>query len=153
VLFRSHRRSIAAWIASDADNACRKSPPPLPPLELDVTATEWLTEGATEGVFDGILCCNLTHVAPWPVTEGLMRGAARVLAETGALWLYGPFLRDGRATSEGDARFDATLRARDPALGLRDLDDVTRLAAGEGLRLSDRVDMPANNLFIRFAKA
>lgn len=144
-----HVRSIAAWTAFDAEQAGRKSPSPLPPLVLDVTAHPWPFDAKV----DGILCCNLTHIAPWSVTKALMAGASSILAEGGALWLYGPFLRDGKPTSEGDARFDASLRAEDPSLGLRDLEDVHAAALVEGLKPADIRQMPANNLFIRYTKA
>ncbi|MCR9254803.1 MAG: class I SAM-dependent methyltransferase [Alphaproteobacteria bacterium] len=144
-----HRVSIAAWAAHGRNDAARKSPIPLAPLDLDVTAAAWPLTGPV----DAMLCCNLTHIAPWPVTKGLMAGAARTLVDGGALWLYGPFLRDGKATSEGDARFHATLQGKDPAFGLRDLDAVLAEAARHGLAHDETRAMPANNLFIRFLRA
>ena len=60
--------------------------------------------------------------------------------------MYGPFLRDGVATSDGDARFDASLRASDPAIGYKDLDTVRQWLAHAGLAVLETVDMPANNL-------
>ena len=48
--------------------------------------------------------------------------------------------------------FDASLRARDPAWGIRRLADVIALAADHGLTLAQRVEMPANNLSLVFRK-
>ena len=146
-----HRKSIAAWSAYEQADETRLSQVPLPPLDLDVSAApeSW----SAVGPYDAVFSCNLTHISPWSVTLGLMAGAAYVLKPGGAVWLYGPFFRGGKATSEGDARFDASLRADNPALGYRDLDDVHAAAKAEGLHLDEVVQMPANNLFIRYLKS
>jgi hypothetical protein len=59
--------------------------------------------------------------------------------------LYGPFNRDGRFTSESNQAFDASLRERDPNMGLRD--DQALKALGREHRLSFAAEhaMPANN--------
>ncbi len=46
--------------------------------------------------------------------------------------------------------FDASLRARDPAWGIRKLQDVAEVAAKAGLVLAQRHAMPANNLLLVF---
>jgi SAM-dependent methyltransferase len=118
-----------------------------PPLTLDVTAPSWPVAYA-----DAIVCINMIHIAPWGASEGLMAGAARVLPVAGVLYLYGPYKIDGRHTADSNAAFDAALRARDPAWGVRDLADVTALAGRHGLSLVDTVSMPANNLSVVFRK-
>lgn len=112
-----------------------------PPLVLDAASPSWPVERA-----DAIVAINMVHIAPWAATEGLMAGAARVLPPDGLLYLYGPFILDGAHVSSSNADFDADLRARDPAWGVRAVEDVARIAAAQGLRLVDRVVMPANNL-------
>jgi hypothetical protein len=62
------------------------------------------------------------------------------------LAIYGPFHEHGRPTSEGNAAFDAALRARDPRMGLRDRTAVDDLAATSGFKLQRVVPMPSNNL-------
>ncbi len=57
-------------------------------------------------------------------------------------------MRDGVHTAPSNAAFDASLRARNPAWGVRDLDDVDGLARGHGFELGDDVAMPANNLTV-----
>lgn len=120
----------------------------LPPLELDVTAATWPVAQA-----DAVISINMIHIAPWEAARGLMAGAARVLVPGGVLVLYGPFKEGGRHTAPSNAAFDASLRARDPAWGVRDLEDVAALAARYGIRFSERVAMPANNLTLVFVKA
>jgi hypothetical protein len=136
------RASIAAWIAE------RRLANVAQPLDLDVTRPDWPDDAV--GPFDGLVTVNLLHVAPWAACEGLMAGAARLLAPGAFLFVYGPFMRDGRHNSEGNRQFDRSLRAQDPALGLRDLNDVTDCAAHSGLALEAIVEMPANNRSLVF---
>ena len=139
------RASIAAWIA-DAGLANV-----APPLDLDMTRPDW-HEQAGGGDFDGLVTINLLHVAPWAACEGLMAGAARLLKPGAFLFVYSPFMRDGQHNSEGNRQFDRALRAGDPALGLRDVNDVAACAAHTGLTLEGIVEMPANNRSLIFRK-
>ena len=50
------------------------------------------------------------------------------------------------------ARFDSTLRARDPEWGIRDVNDVKAIASQNGLELEEIVEMPANNKCLLFRK-
>jgi hypothetical protein len=47
-------------------------------------------------------------------------------------------------------RFDEWLKMQDSRYGVRNLEDVCELAADAGLRLTDVVEMPANNLAVLF---
>lgn len=131
-----------------AHRAAAEVPNLLPPLRLDVTAKTWPVSSA-----DFIVCCNMIHIAPWPACEGLIAGAARVLSAGGILHLYGPYTIGGRHTAPSNAAFDADLRARNPAWGIRDLDAVTALAEKCGLSRVETVEMPANNLSVIFRSA
>jgi cyclopropane fatty-acyl-phospholipid synthase-like methyltransferase len=135
------RRSIAAH-AAQAQLANL-----LPPLELDAAAAAWPVTQA-----DAIVSINMIHIAPWSAAEGLMAGAARLLAAGSPLYLYGPFREHGRHTAPSNAAFDESLKARDPAWGVRDLDEVVALASRHGLALSRTVAMPANNLSAVFRR-
>ena len=119
----------------------------LAPLFLDTTAEPWPVAQA-----DAIVCNNMIHIAPWSVTEGLMRGASRILPSGGVLFLYGPYRIEGRHTAPSNEAFDASLRARNPAWGIRDLTDVTLLAVRSGFTLIETVAMPANNLSVIFRR-
>ena len=120
----------------------------LAPLPLDVTAPSW----GLPAEFDAGYCANLLHIAPWEVCGALMRGMSRQLAANGRLCLYGPFIVDDRPTAPSNLAFDADLKARDPAWGLRRLEDVQAEAARAGLALRERVQMPANNLLVLFER-
>lgn len=137
------RASADAWRAADG---CANL---LPPLPLDAAAPEnWPVDHA-----DAMLAINLVHISPWAATEGLTRGAYRLLPTGGALFLYGPYREGEKPLAPSNADFDASLRERDPTWGLRDLDAVVAQAARNGLRLDRRVAMPANNLSLVFRKA
>lgn len=133
--------SIAAWGAESGLPNLR------PPLLLDAAATAWPAEAA-----DAILCINMIHISPWRATEGLMAGAARLLAPGAPLILYGPYRRDGVPTAPSNEAFDASLRERDPAWGLRQLEDVAVLAESAGFGPPGVVEMPANNLSVVFRR-
>jgi SAM-dependent methyltransferase len=119
----------------------------LPPLELDVAAENWPVTRA-----DAVVAINMIHISPWSSTLGLMAGAERVLPPGGMLYLYGPYREAGKPLASSNAAFDQSLRERNPEWGLRELDDVCRLAARHRLELTERVEMPANNLSIVFRR-
>lgn len=136
------RASIAAWAAAAGLPNLR------PALALDVLdEASW-----PEGPFAAVLCINMIHISPWTATEGVMRLAGRVLPVGGLLATYGPYREAEVALAPSNAAFDESLRARDPAWGLRDRDEVAAAAKTQGLALTRRVEMPANNLMLLFRK-
>ena len=92
----------------------------------------------------------MVHISPWTATLGLFAGAARVLSQDATLILYGPYIETQLSTAESNLAFDASLRARNPGWGLRDLDAVKAAAAEAGLAFAERRAMPANNLMLLF---
>ncbi len=132
----AHRASIAAWRAEVG------APNLLPPLHLDVLDPEWPVQRA-----DAVVNINMIHVAPWEATPALFRGAARLLAPGAPLAMYGPYLR-GPDSAPSNLRFSESLRARDPAWGVRELDAVVAEAERAGFALERVVEMPANNLTV-----
>ena len=66
--------------------------------------------------------------------------------------LYGPFHYGGRPTSDSNARFDAMLRARDQASGIRDFEHIRALGGRCGLAVIEDNAMPANNRLLVFKK-
>jgi SAM-dependent methyltransferase len=139
------RASVAAWSRDAGLSNVR------PPLALDVTEAAW--EAQVGAPVDAVVCINVLHIAPWAAAEGLLAGVGRLLGPAGVLFVYGPFKRDGRHTAPSNEAFDASLRARDPRWGVREVADVQRIAAPHGLALRDAIAMPANNLALVFVRA
>jgi hypothetical protein len=119
----------------------------LPPLQLDVTAAQW---PPFTRKFDAIYCANMLHIAPWDACPALMAGASRNLGPGGMLVTYGPYFEHDVPPAASNLAFDASLRARDPAWGIRNLQDVAAAAHRAGLALAQRHEMPANNLLLVF---
>jgi SAM-dependent methyltransferase len=117
------------------------------PIELDVATPAWPITHA-----DAVISINMIHISPWAAAQGLMAGAARLLAPGGVLYLYGPFKENGEHTAPSNAAFDASLRARDPRWGVRDTGEVCKLADDHGFDFVERVAMPANNLSLVFRR-
>jgi len=156
---------LEAWVWQPSDVDARALPaiaariaqsglPNLrPPVRLDVMSTPWPAADAPFAErFDAIFCANMLHIAPPATCAALMQGAARHLQPDGVLITYGPYLEDG-PVAPSNAAFDRSLRARDPAWGIRRLDAVAREAADAGLALRARRPMPANNLLLVFGGA
>ena len=135
------RASIDNWVQSESLGNVRGA------LALDAALDVWPI-----GQADAVLCCNMIHIAPWEAAVGLISGAARLLAEGGILYLYGPYRRDGRHTAPSNEAFDRDLRQRNPAWGVRDLETVAKIAAAQGFTSPEIIDMPANNLSLLFKR-
>lgn len=118
----------------------------LPAIKLDAAA-QWPVEKA-----DAVICINMVHISPWAAAIGLVQGAEKVLPPGGLLYLYGPYFREGIVTAPSNLAFDASLRARDAAWGLRRVEDVIAIADEEGLDFQRLVEMPANNLSLLFRR-
>lgn len=118
-----------------------------PAIELDVTHS---VSPSIEA--DVVICINMIHIAPWPATLGLMRNAAILLPKDGLLYLYGPYRRNGEHTAPTNAAFDADLKTRNPAWGVRDLEAVAAVAADHGFTDPDIEAMPSNNLSLFFRR-
>ncbi len=141
-----HLRSIAAWSAHAGLANVR------PPVRIDLVKADWGLQalGVPTDLL-AIICANVLHIAPWRVAESLFAGAAHHLAGNGRLLIYGPVTRDGAHTAPSNAEFDASLRGANPEWGVRDIGDLHRQAATEGLSLLEVIDMPANNVILVFA--
>ncbi|MBY0564153.1 MAG: DUF938 domain-containing protein [Hyphomonadaceae bacterium] len=120
----------------------------LAPRVIDVCDERWDVD--RDAPFDALVAINMIHISPWAATLGLMAGAARVLKPGGVLFTYGPYMRDRRHTAPSNEAFDASLKARDPHWGVRDVADVEAAARAQALSLDEIVEMPANNLSLVF---
>jgi hypothetical protein len=155
--FASGCSADLTWQPSDPDADSRASingwadtlsvPNVAPALDLDASAATWPIASA-----DAVLCINMIHISPWSAAAGLLRGAAGILPVGGLLYLYGPFRRRDVPMAASNEAFDADLRERNPAWGLRDLDAVMAIAASHGFGPPAIETMPANNLSVMFRR-
>lgn len=134
------------WQASDrAENLPGIRLWGVDPIELDVDG-KW-----PEIAADAVFSANTAHIMSWPQVGRMFGGIGRI-ACVRTFCLYGPFNYGGRHTSESNARFDAMLRGRDPASGLRDIEAIVALATESRLSLREDNPMPANNRLLVFAR-
>jgi cyclopropane fatty-acyl-phospholipid synthase-like methyltransferase len=134
--------AIRAWMAEAA------LPNVFPPVALDIGRAE--TWPFTR--HDAIFSANTLHIASWPEVESLFANLPRVLAAKATVVFYGPFNIGGEFTSPSNAAFDASLRAENPARGIRDLEAVQALAKQAGLVFIEDIPMPANNRCLVFER-
>jgi hypothetical protein len=136
-----------AWQASDvAEHLAGIRLWGVEPIELDVDQP-WPKVDA-----DAVFSANTAHIMSWPQVQRTFAGIAG-MPSLELFCLYGPFSYGGSHTSESNARFDAMLRTRDPASGVRDIDDVKALARRVGMALEEDNAMPANNRLLVFRKS
>ena len=141
----SQNDSLELWTRDHPDRI-------LPPAIVDVATAgpgDWNLPSSAPPV-GAMLCINMTHIAPWSATMGLLHAAADLLAPDGLLFIYGPFKVYGAIEPESNARFDAALRAKDPEWGYREVADIIQEANTLGLTLEEQRAMPANNLMLIF---
>lgn len=131
------RASIDAYLAGAG------LPNTAPALSLDATVEGW---GAAHTGHSLVLLSNLLHLISAPEAEILISEAAKALAPGGLFVVYGPFMRAGELTSEGDRTFHASLTAQDPEIGYKDDFDTMDMMQAAGLEMAQVMEMPANNL-------
>jgi hypothetical protein len=134
------------WQPTDADArmlpalASRVAEAALPnlraPLLLDVMLPQWPVQGPALAQEEQ------------KKFDALMQGAARHLLPGGLLITYGPYFEKDVPPAPSNLAFDEDLRARNPAWGIRRLEDVAAEARRAGLALRERHAMPANNLLL-----
>ena len=119
----------------------------LPPIELDVTIATW-----PDGEYDGLFSANTTHIMSWVAVQSMFSGFGKLLQPGAHCCLYGPFNYGGSFTSNSNRQFDAWLKDRDPASGIRDLEALADLATANGFELEADNEMPVNNRLLVWKK-
>lgn len=117
------------------------------PLALDIS-----DDSAPAQRFDGIFTANTLHIISWPLVKRLFRRLDEFAAQEATLCIYGPFNYQGQFTSASNQAFDASLKCRDPAMGIRHSEDILQLAAAQGFLLQQDIAMPANNRLLWFKR-
>lgn len=142
-----HRASIDAW--RDFYGQVTETA-----IALDA-ASDWANSSTVRQIapLELILSLNVIHISPIAVLQGILGGAAKALAPGGMLAFYGPFTEAGRHTGDGNAMFDARLKADNPDWGLRDTDDICAFGKPLGLAFKALVQMPSNNRLLVLARA
>ena len=143
-----HPTEQSAYLAALSSRVSAEPRPNLhPPIELDVHQSVW-----PEVEVDAVFSANTLHIMSFPAVQCFFEGVGRLLPTQGHLAVYGPFKYQGRYTSVSNQQFDQMLRRRDAASGLRDLDEITPLAAANRLRLVADHDLPAHNRLLVFVR-
>ncbi len=119
------------------------------PVRLDATQTGW---SQTTGPLDLIVLVNLLHLISETEARSVIAEVAKALAPGGVFLLYGPFMRGGELTSQGDERFHESLISTDADIGYKDDFDVIDWAQEAGLETAHVLEMPANNLSLVFSR-
>ena len=117
------------------------------PLSLDVTQSPWPAVSV-----DAVFSANTSHIMHWHEVEAMFEGIGNLLPDRGVFILYGPFNYEQSYNSESNERFDAWLKSRDPESGIRDFEEVDRLAQQAGMELREDYPMPANNRILYWQK-
>ncbi len=143
----SDKASSLFWAIKQRGSDCTNQ---KDPVLIDVSLKEW--HSGNWGLWDVILCINMVHISPWEASEGLFQGAAQHLSPQGKLYLYGPYRFEGKHTSNSNIIFDRSLRARNELWGIRDAEALEELGEKSGLRLQQKIAMPANNFSLVFGR-
>ena len=110
------------------------------PLPLNVLQKNWPLENC-----DGVFSANTSHIMNWQMVKNMFAGVSKILEPKRHFCLYGPFNFNGQYTSDSNEAFDKMLRGRDPNSGLRNFEDLQRMAESQGLSFFKQYDLPANN--------
>ena len=143
-----HRASINAWIQHQGLSQVMPAA-----LNLDVEHRPWPLPQNLQGAVKAVVCINLLHISPASCTDAVLEESALLLPSGAPVIIYGPFRRNGAHTSASNAAFDQSLRERNHQWGLRELNQVTAIAAKAGFKTENVVSMPANNLTLVFQRA
>ena len=129
-----HHPGIRAWVEyAQLDNL-------RAPISLDVRSA-----ALQPASIDGVFSANTAHIMAIDAVAAMFALVASALARGGRFCLYGPFRQYGQFNTSSNAAFDATLRARDGSMGIRDLEQLDDFGSAAGLHRVRLYAMPANN--------
>ncbi|NOQ36292.1 MAG: DUF938 domain-containing protein [Methylococcaceae bacterium] len=109
-------------------------------LALDVAEKNWECEK-----IDALFTANTLHIMSWQEVELFFAGLKKYLSEKAVVCIYGAFNYNGHYSSASNAQFDQWLKARNPQSGIRDFEDIEKLAKSANLKIENDFAMPANN--------
>lgn len=112
----------------------------LPPLELDVRYDD-----VGHLRYDAAFSANTAHIMDESAVEKMFELIGRALVAGGLFCLYGPFRIGGEFNTPSNAAFDASLRQRHAAMGIRDIEALDTFALAAGMQRQRLYAMPSNN--------
>ena len=115
----------------------------LTPLLLDAS-----NPGESDVRYSAVFSANTAHIMNEAQVVNMIAYVAQSLQQRGKFLLYGPFKVDGEFSGDGNKRFDQSLKAQNPAMGIRDLEWIDGLAKPQNLLREKTYAMPANNLLV-----
>ena len=133
--------AIQAWISASGLTNVRQ------PMSLDVRHA-----AAAPDVVDAVFSCNTAHIMCINAVTDMFALVGRVLRPDGVFCLYGPLRVGGRFNTRSNEHFDISLRSRDPEMGIRDLETLDQMAAGNALRRSALYALPSNNFLAAWTR-
>ena len=139
MLFRSMHVRLQSDVTSISRNA-------------DGTLRVVLLESGNEREVEVDTVMYATGRLPNTANLGLDRVGVELSTEGAVVVVYGPFRRADLPAAPSNEAFDEDLRRRNPAWGLRQLEDVDAIARQYDFDRVATVDMPANNLTVVFRK-
>lgn len=125
---------IRAWVD---DSGC---PRLLSPLSLNV-----LTATLPAASFDAVFSANTAHIMGMDAVQKMFELVGNVLSDGGVFCLYGPFREGGLFNAPSNAEFHKSLRSRDGAMGIRNIESLDELGNRHQLARIKLYAMPANN--------
>ena len=125
---------INAWVQSSGLNNL------FPPLSLDVRSAS-----LPDNSYDAVFSANTAHIMSFRSVEKMFSLIGRTLKSGGVFCLYGPFRQAGDFNTRSNADFHESLRSRDNAMGIRDLEALDQFAVTNGMVRRRLYTMPANN--------
>jgi hypothetical protein len=141
--------AIHAWMkAYPSDNL-------HPPVRLRLPDDEWPQIiphnylGSEQPLFDAYFTANTAHIMQKAQVIHLMKQVNKYLPSNGFFCQYGPFLKNGKFSSQSNAEFHQTLVASGRG-GYRDISELECWAPD--LSLIEVIEMPAYNLMLVWQK-
>ena len=117
------------------------------PIELDVMQKKW-----PEIMFDTVFTANTCHIMSQQSVDVMFKNAGKKLPKKGQFIIYGPFNYNQQYTSVSNEEFDRWLKSRDSESGIKNFEDLNKLADQVGLQLIGDYEMPANNRILHWRK-
>jgi hypothetical protein len=106
----------------------------------------------TDRWYQAFYTANTFHIMPWKKVKTLIKMLGHRLREGSKVFIYGPFRDGSDYRGQSNVDFDQALKQQDPAMGIRDENDVIQTMFKQGFDLLENRAMPANNRILVFER-